>query len=137
MSQLTFVQKIVQESFPQADQQTMATLASVINPFITNVANILNDGITLGDNFKAFIKSLTVTVDASGTPINPLTFQTGLGQPTKHVLVTRAVYTGTTPVYPTGAPFISYTDQSGTITVNNITGLPANQEFTLTVFGTV
>lgn len=133
MAQLSLVKKIIKEDFAQQFQDMIGKIAFVINPALLSIQSILNNGLTLEDNFQGLIKSITVQTTANGTPTVPITFPTGLNVKIAHMLVTGATNNTNSNVYPTGTPFVSYSQNSNNVTINNITGLPINNTFTLTL----
>jgi hypothetical protein len=133
--QMSFIKKLIKEDFSQQFQDMIGKIAFVVNPAFQNIQSILNNGITLEDNVNCVIKSLTLSVDSTGVPTSPISFSTGLTSKVAHLIVTNCVNQTNPTVYPTGAPFISYVDNSGTLTINNITGLQAKNTFVITIVG--
>lgn len=131
------LKRLVQEDFPQQYKQVVGKIANVINPAIENIALALNNNLTFAQNMTATVATIPVTVDSNGLPINPITFSSKLPSPTQHIFVTRALSTTNTTTYVTGAPFVDWIDNSGTITINHVTGLPANSTFNLTMIVTI
>jgi hypothetical protein len=94
----------------------------------------LNQDLSFTDNFNAITKTITLTVNASGTPSTTITIPTTtLGSAVSGILLINAVNQTNSAVYPTSAPFVSFTATSSAITITNITGLQANNSYNLTI----
>lgn len=72
-------------------------------------------------------------MDASGTPKNALKFKTDLASLCIGHDVIKANCITNATTYVNSKPFLSFTETDGILTVNNITGLPANKKFKLKV----
>ena len=129
--------RIITTDYPQQFQSMIETLATFVNPNTENVYTALNNDLTFMDNFDATQKSITVTVDATGTPtspaIIPLTVTNNNIPKVTGTLVLRAQNQTNPTTYPTGGVFISFTQSGSTLTITNITGLPAGNAFLLNV----
>jgi len=137
MSKPSFIRKLVKEDFPQKYQDLIGSLGNVLNPALQSISIALNKGLTIQDNLLASVVNITITVDSTGTPLNPITFPSNLGSPTQHLLITQAFNLTNTNAYPTGAPFITWVDNAGQVNINNVTGLQANNQYSLRIIVTV
>ena len=137
MAKISFIRKLVKEDFPQKYQDLIGSLGNVLNPALQSITLSLNKGLTFADNVQCSIVNISVTVDATGKPINPTTFQSNLISTTQHLFLTQAHNLTNTNTYPTTAPFISWVDNAGNVTINNITGLQANQTYSLRIIVTI
>lgn len=137
MAKPSFIRKLVKEDFPQKYQDLIGSLGNVLNPALQSISIGLNNGLTIGDNLQATTVNITVTCDVNGNPINPTSFPSNLGSPTQHLLITRAYNLTNTNAYPTGAPFISWVDNGGQVSINNVTGLQANNQYSLRIIVTI
>lgn len=123
--------RIVTEDVKEEFRELVSKLAYSINPFAEEVIEALNKNLTSEDNLNETKKEVTVTVNSSGTPTTPLQFKTDLSRTSFGIDVVKAENITNSTTYPTGHPFLSYSEVNGVITVNNITGLPANNKFKL------
>jgi hypothetical protein len=125
------------EDFTADEQDLVSKLASTININTENVYTALNNDLNFSDNFDVTVQSLPVIVNSSGIPTTPTSFSLGTTNnvvpKASGMLVTNAINTTNSNIYPTGAPFISFTQSQDSVTVNHITGLPAGNSFTLTI----
>lgn len=108
-------------------------LSVTINNGFENLYNALQQNVSLGDNIACTVKQVTVTVDSTGTPTTTSSFSVTTTGTLTGLTVMAAANQTTPTVYPTGTPFITFTQNSQLITITNITGLPANNSFQLTV----
>ena len=134
---LPTLQNLVKEDFPTSQQDMIGKIAFILNPALSAITSVLTNGITVSDNFNGNIRSITVTVDSNGIPINTTSFPSGLKSQVQNIIVTRAQNQTNTTTYPTSCPFINFTDNSGQVTVNQISGLQANNTYVIRFLYTV
>lgn len=137
MAKLTFLKRLIKEDFKQADQELIGKIAFILNPALESITNVLTRNLTFEDNFAGQIKEVDLTVDASGKPINTTSFKSDLNGSCKNLIVTRAQNLTNTAVYPSSAPFISFSESNGQIFINNCTGLQANNKYRLRILATI
>lgn len=126
--------KIDVSNFPEDAQDTVSTLASIYNPMIDALDQILNGNIDF-ENLNQVVFQIDVIVDATGKPSigNKVNLGTNKSQPVGMDVIRAQNLTSST-VYPLSHPFISYTPVgNGLINFNNISGLQANNKYRLTV----
>jgi hypothetical protein len=128
---LSFLKRLIKEDFEKKDQELVGKIAFVLNPALQQITNILNHGLTIAD-LNTQVKDLEITVDSSGFPTTDASFKSTLRGRCSQLTIGRAQAVNAT-VYPTGAPFPSYTEINGQIVINHITGLPADTRFTIRV----
>lgn len=123
--------------FTSDQQPIVEKLASNLNIGIDNVYLALNNRLTFSENFSGTQKTFTVTVDSTGTPTQNLSFSLNSANNTQPRVigteVISAINNTSSSVFPTASPFISYTQNGNNLTINNIAGLPANNNFSITV----
>jgi hypothetical protein len=133
----SFLRRLVKEDFPQQYKELVGKIGYVINPAMEQISTALHNNLTFKDNIACKVASINITVDSSGIPTSPTTFQSGLPTPVQHILVSRAINASNSNSYVTSAPFIDFVDNSGTVSVKHVTGLPADTTFTLTLIATI
>lgn len=127
--------RIIKQDYDEEYRNLIDKLASSLNIGIETLYNLANNRISLTDNIAAVRKSFQIQVDATGKPISGTT-NISFGSTITGVAgtkVIRAQNVNNPASYVVSAPFISYTQNGTSIDINNITGLPANQTFLLTV----
>lgn len=134
---ITNFQQMTKENFPSKYHDLVDTIAYPINNAFQQIINAFNSNqITVTDNLNQQYKTISITVDASGNPVQTTTYKSTLTGRTQGIIVINAVNTTSSTTYPTSCPFISFIDNSGTVTINNVSGLQANQKYTLTILST-
>lgn len=91
--------------------------------------------ISISDNILCTVKKIQITVNDTGTPTGSGTasFQLDTNGQIQGIFVINAVNLTKTTVYPTGNPFLSYTQNGNIINITNVAGLPSGNNFQLTV----
>lgn len=118
----------------EADFQALVEqLSNTINQGFETLYNALNNNLTLSDNLAASVKDVTLSVDSTGRPTSPTAFTISNSNTISGLQVLKATNNTNATVYPTGGIFITYTQSSNQITINNITGLPVNNQFSIRV----
>jgi hypothetical protein len=132
----SFLKRIIPEDFDPKYQPIISKLAAVLNPAIDQIANILNNGLSVS-NLNALQKQITVQVDANGNPLTSISIASTLTSAPSMMQVGRAYNLSKPQTYVTAAPFITFTPNGTQITINNITGLTPNDQWQLTVIAYV
>ena len=125
--------RIILEDYPSDERSMVGKLGYSLNTYTDDVSTLLTKNINITDNLNWTLTSLTVTVDSSGVPTSQTKLQTNLTTPCGGVQVVKVVNNTTASGYPTGTPFISFTEQNNTLTITNITNLLANNKYTLSI----
>lgn len=128
---LTGYKRIIKEGVPKEYHVLIDAIAPSINDFADQVINAFNKNITVEDNLNMEIKTLEVVVDGGGIPTMSTAFKSNLADRVRGIVVIRAENLTNSMVYPTAAPFITYSENNSVITINHIAGLPASDKFKL------
>jgi len=132
MSRLTNIKRIIAEDFEPQYQTLISRLGFVLNEFMGDTVDIVNGNIDF-DNLAQNLIQFEITVDSTGKPTKNGSVNVGKNNPTG-IQVIRAQNLTNNLVYPDSSPFISYTPVGNNIvTINNIKGLPANNNYKLTI----
>lgn len=135
MSQLPSWRRIIQQDYPQEDQQLVGQLALPINWGMDTLFGILSNGLTFASNIASTINTFQVIVDSNGNPTTNITIPKSNTNTLIGIVVVKAVNNTKSNVYPTAAPFVSYTETTSNIIINNISGLQANNNYSITILG--
>jgi len=124
--------QIRSEDFKEEDQDTISTLAGVLNPFLQEVVDFADKRIDFDNRVENLI-TIEMTVDSTGTPV--LNDKVNVRKSNvRGISVINAINMTNRQIYPSGQPFISFNPLGGTaIQITNITGLPENNKFRLTM----
>ena len=128
--------RLVKTDYQQQWQSLVDQMSFIVNQ-MESLYQAFTNNISLTNNLNCTVATLTVTVDSSGNPTTSTAFQINFSPPVLGCIVLNATFTGNTTIYPTSGVFISYTattnNNNNIVTINNITGLPAGQQFSLTI----
>lgn len=124
--------KIRSEDFPQEYQELVSQLGFIYNDNADITYQIIAGGIDF-DNLNRQYSVITVTIDPSGGISNPPQIKTALKTKVKGINVISAVNVNNTMVYPTAAPFVSYTTNANLLTILNVSGLPVSSQWQLSL----
>lgn len=126
------VRRIQKEDFEEKMQETIDKLALSLNNFMDQTKSALDGNLDF-NNFNQQIVTVAVTVDANGKPLITTKFKSTLSTKVIGTQCISAVNTTNPTVYPTSSPFISYTQNADLVTILNVSGLQANNKYTLTL----
>jgi hypothetical protein len=131
MAKVTELTRIIVEDFEKDHQDTVGKIAGNYNTLIEQLGRALNKGIDF-DNLAQQYSVVTVTVNGSGIPTPSLQIKYDLKTKYKGAQVINAInLTDNTPL--TGSPFVITEISGNIITVKQVTGLPANKQFSLSI----
>lgn len=137
MAKVSPVRRINKEDFSPEDQQLIERLSTLLNTSLEEIVNVINGNLSVADNLNENIATVDVEVDSNGNPKVDTNFRITLKTRCKGLSVIRAEDISGGANYPTGAPFVTFTEgNTGIISVKNVKGLPANVKFRLSVRAT-
>ena len=129
---LTNIKRIRTEDFDKDDYALINKLAFALNPLLEQITSAFNKGIDF-DNLNQEVVSITVEVNASGVPKTLLQLNSHLKGKTQGLTCINASNLENDGTFPTGTPFITFTQSGSLITIQHITGIPADKRYNLTV----
>lgn len=127
------LKRIYYTDYEQQYQKLVEQLSYTVNTTFESIIQALNNNISIRDNLLASVRDITFAVDSTGAPTSPTAFSIDNTNAIDGTQVIRAVSNAKTVIYPTSGIFISYSQNGSKITIINITGLPANVQFTIRV----
>lgn len=133
MGLLASFKRLYKQDFQPQYQSLIDQLSYYINTNEEQLFQTLNNNVNLANNIYCIVQNLTITVGSTGIPTSTVSFQNTLATSIIGTVVLNAVSTSGSNIYPTGGIFCSFTQNGTTVTINNITGLPSGQSFTLTL----
>lgn len=125
--------RLYKQDYEVIYQKLVDQLGVSLNIGLENLYSAVNKNLTLKDNIKCTVRDLSITVDTNGNPTSSTQFSLDISGQIVGTQVIYAINTTNSAVYPTGGIFISFTQTTTGVLINNITGLPANQAFTIRV----
>lgn len=125
--------RIYYTDYPEDAQKIIEQLSYTINNGFESLFNAVNKGLTLRDNLSTSVRDVAITVDANGKPLSATSFGIDNANTIDGLQVIRASNQSNGVAFPSGGIFISYTQSGKKVTIDNITGLPANNQFSIRV----
>lgn len=129
---LTALKRIITEDFAKDDQGLVQKLSFILNPIVDQLSILLDKRLDF-INLNRQLKVLNIKVDSTGTPIMSVQIKSELKTKAIGINCIRVINTKNPQTYLPAAPFISFSEDTGIISVENVSGLSANVEYTLTL----
>jgi len=123
--------RLFSSDFPEEFKSLVEQFGSSLNYGIEVLYQALNKEITLRDNIKCTVRDITVTVNASGIPTTPISFKLDTMGKVEGVIVISAQNLVNSTTYPISGILITGQQVNSLFQVSHITGLQANQPYTL------
>lgn len=108
-------------------------LSFSVNNGIEVLYQTLNKAVSLKDNVACTVKEITLEVDPSGVPKTNTLFTLDTTNRILGITVLNALNTKNPTITPTSGVFVVFSQENKFITINAIKGLPADQQFVLTL----
>lgn len=131
MPKLSSYKRIITNDYPAEDKKFIEKLASPINDSFNELYFATNGRLSIQENLFCTVKLIDVTVDSNGVPTTSTTFTLDKQSPVLGVQVIYAINQTNTAIYPTTQPFISFSPVTNGILINHISGLQANQRYSI------
>jgi len=128
---VTNIKRINKDDFDKDSRELVDRLSFALNPFLEQVVNVLNKNIDF-DNLNQEIINLETQVNSSGIPTINFEIKNPLKTRIKGIYCINAENLIDNTLL-TGAPFLTFTLESGVIRITQITGLPSNKMFRLSI----
>ena len=122
--------KITTEDFPPDQQQNIGKLAFPINSFSEQVRNLFDGNVDFL-NLNQELVTVKITVNGSGIPTTSNKVKSNLRTKAAGYVCIRAFNLTNSANYPTSTPFINFTQSGNIVTINQISGLVANEKYSL------
>jgi hypothetical protein len=133
MTKLATYKRIITSDFNDDNKQLVEQLAFPINDGFNALYFAVAGRLGLRDNVYCSVKDLDITVDASGNPTSTTSFNLDKQGQVIGCQVIYAANQVNTAIYPTGQPFVSFTQNNTSLVINNITGLQSNQRYRIRI----
>lgn len=125
--------RIYTDDFEDDEQKLVEKLSSSINNGFDILYDLVNKKLTFKDNFNGTIKDITVVLNSSGIPTGNNSFSLDSDSRIVGLQVIKAINLTNSDIFPTAAPFVSFTQTERGVTINNVTGLQSGDKWQLTV----
>lgn len=133
MPKLASYRRIITNDFKKEEKKLVQQLASPINDSFNELYFATNGRLSLRENVFCTVKDVDITVDVNGVPINGVSFNLDKQGSILGCNVVSAQNQVNSAIYPISQPFISFVQNSTSIIINHISGLQANQRYTIRV----
>ncbi len=124
--------KIRAENFKDDDRAVAEGIGSVYNAFVDQIYFLLQNNIG-NDNLNRQLIDVTITLDASGSVVNPPVVKHRIKNKVRAVYCGAATCLSNNLTFPTGTPFITFDINNNTVVINRVTNLQANSQYSLTL----
>jgi len=121
--------RILNEDFAEDDKAVAGQLGGILNTFNEELYLLSSKNMSITDNFNQEIKSITLTVGATGVPSTDISFKNNLKGKVQGMQIIRTF----SNVSVTAAPFIEFSESSGIITIGKVIGLVQDEEYQLVI----
>lgn len=132
MARIQIPKKIRSEDFKPEQQEVATKIAECFNDFADGTYQTFTKGIDY-ENLRRQLTTLVVNIDKNGRVSQNPEIKLNLIGKVIGVQVMNAVNINDVSIYPTTAPFVSWTVNSNILRILNITGLQANSQYQLTL----
>jgi hypothetical protein len=132
MGLISNIRRITEEDYDKDDRPLIRRLSSNLNEFMEEVIDVVNGNLDFS-NMKRYIVTTTIKVDASGNIVSGGKIRLNNTNKIYGMTCLRAINIKNLNQFVTGYPFISWLQRSQVVEIKNVTNIPANSEFTLTI----
>lgn len=139
MPKIEAPKRVRAEDYSPEDRKLISTIAPSINDFQESVYQLVNGNLDIGDNLSQNIVDVIVRRDSAASPASSLTtmpqVKTNLRRKVRGIQCINAVRLDPgTPNSPETQPFITFTINTvELITIQKVTGLQADSQYSLTI----
>lgn len=120
------------EDFAEDEQQLVSKLSRNLTPFMDSVFRVLDGGVDYENLNRQFL-DIDIIIDASGLVSNAPQIKSKLRGRVRGINVLNAINLVDPSIYPTSAPFISFTTNADIVTILNVTSLQVNSQYRLSI----
>lgn len=125
-------EKLRTEDFPSEIQDSIGKIGKIYNQFTEQVFRALNGGIDF-ENLDRQLIDVDIVTDGSGNLVNPPQVKLTNRNRINGINCVNAINLVNPTIYPSGAPFVSFSSSGTILSILNVTGIPANSQFRLTL----
>lgn len=130
---LPSLRKLFKADFKPEFQELIETMIPTVNNGIEVLYELGNGKISIKDNLAGVVRDIDLSVNAQGIPVSLSTFTLNSGDRILGATVIKTENLTNSSIYPTSAPFITYSQLENRITINHITGLVSGNNYRIRV----
>lgn len=132
MGRIPDIKRIQKSDFEEKYQSLIEKLSFPINSFFEQTRSALDHNIDF-TNLNQEIITVDVIVDVNGVPTTNIQYRSSLKTKVIGHAAINALNISGAAGFPTGQPFITFSQTDKLVTILNVTGLPANTKYRLIV----
>lgn len=129
MTKLATYKRLTTTDFEEDQQAFVEQLSFPINDGFSQLYFAMNGRVDLKNNLFCTVKDVEITVKDNGIPVNSTSFSLDRDGKMLGCQVLYAANQANTAIYPTAQPFISFTQNGKTVTINHISGLQSGDRY--------
>lgn len=129
MAKLSSYSRIISTDYETDQQPIIEKLGGQVNGGFDPLYSALSNRLTFEDNFLCTVREVEVTLGTNGVPLNRTSFSLSNNLPVKGLLVLNVSNKTSASVFPTGSPFISFSQNGNLLYIDHITGLVPNNRY--------
>jgi hypothetical protein len=124
--------RIISEEYAVEIRPIIETLGNTLNGFLTDVSELMDGRLSIGDNVSSETREVTIKTDRNGQLSSEISLKTELTR-VNSVFVTR-VLNRSLSVALSSQPFVQFVLIRDRLVIESISNLPANSSLTLSLF---
>jgi hypothetical protein len=125
--------RLFKGDYDQDQQKLVEQLSGPLNSGIEVLYEALNNKLDFENNFQASVRTIQVDMGPNGIPKGNPIFTLINANRILGTLVLNTQNLTNSSTYPTGAVQISFTQNTNRVTINHITGLSADNQYSITL----
>ena len=129
MTKLATYKRLTTTDFEEDQQAFVEQLSFPINDGFSQLYFAMNGRVDLRNNLFCTVKDVEITVKDNGIPVNSTSFSLDRDGKMLGCQVLYAANQANTAIYPTAQPFVSFTQNGKTVTINHISGLQSGDRY--------
>ena len=129
MTKLATYKRLTTTDFKEDQQAFVEQLSFPINDGFSQLYFAMNGRVDLRNNLFCTVKDVEITVKDNGIPVNSTSFSLDRDGKMLGCQVLYAANQANTAIYPTAQPFVSFTQNGKTVTINHISGLQSGDRY--------
>lgn len=133
MAKIGNFKRLSSEAVESKYRDLIQIIAGSTNDFADEVTIALNNNLTVDDNLNMQYKELEFSVASTGRPTVATQFKSTLKSRVRGLQVIKVENLTNSNIFPTGAPFITFTENNQVVTVVHITGLAVGYKYKVTL----
>lgn len=133
MAKLNSYSRIISTDYDSEQQPIVEKLGSQVNDGFSPLYFALSNRLTFADNFLCTEREVEITVGTNGVPLNRTSMALNNNLPVKAVQVLAISNKTNAAGFPTGAPFVSFSQNGNVLFIDHITGLLAANRYIIRV----